>query len=443
MNETLTPNKSPWREWLDSSAPSVAWALETAEERTAQVKDWAGSFNGVTEGWSLGLILDTILGFFGWAIFGSAWDGVKSGCRRLPQLGAVLVVCLFAHYAWAVAWPVVSLVTALVMAVICVVRGGIRLLGTCGVAVQRAFGGAPEAYGADYYGPGTGKIPETAELRRFKRVDPDQWYVLRKGGKAVVFRPNGDASSIKASGLYVTVDYDTVRGDNDMVKELRGVDRVHLCRNMVCPEEGHHFQEYGIVKKVDAERIQLAQATEGAAQACATMFRWFRGSCSTVAAAAKDYASESENDQKNCTAHKICWMEDDGVVELSAKPCTGVGSTTVDLLVEDQSGSAQVELCPVHASCYMKQRYLNKCSYKGCNRVGLSSDGGMQCCAAHRVTSRSRSSSRARGKERGDDGARDSRTLSGSCRRSRLRARRQTLVRMRRRMGNHRGGGLD
>ena len=196
------------------------------------------------------------------------------------------------------------------MAVVCLVRGSIRLLGTCGVAIQRACGGAPEAYGADYYGPGTGKIPETAELRRFKKVDADQWYVLRKDGKAVVFRPNGDASSIKASGLYVMVDYDTVRGDNTLVKELRGVDRVHLCRNMVCPEEGHHFQEYGIVKKVDAERIQLAQATEGAAQACTTMFRWFRGGCNTVASAAKDYASESERPSNLCVEHIVFagWM---------------------------------------------------------------------------------------------------------------------------------------
>ncbi len=404
-NETSTPDKGPWREWLDSSSPTIARALETVEERAAQARDWAGDLNGVSDGWSFGLILDAILGFFGWAIFGSAWDGVKSGCRRLLQLGAVLVVCLFAHYAWAVAWPVVSLVTALAMAIVCVVRAGIRFLGTCGVAIQRACGGAPEAYGAEYYGPATGRIPETAELRRFKKVDADQWYVLRKEGKAVVFRPSGDATSIKASGLYVAVDYDTVRGDNALVKELRGVDKVHLCRNTVCPEEGHHFQEYGIVKKVDAEKIQLAQATEGAAQACTTMFRWFRGGVGSVAAVAKDYASESETEQPNCVAHKICWMEEDGVVELAARPCTGVGSTTVDLLVDDQTGSAVASLCPVHASCYMQKRYTNKCSYKGCNRVGLSSDGGMQCCAAHRTSSRSRSSSRARGKERGEDRA--------------------------------------
>ena len=154
-NETSTPDKGPWREWLDSSSPTIARALETVEERAAQARDWAGDLNGVSDGWSFGLILDAILGFFGWAIFGSAWDGVKSGCRRLLQLGAVLVVCLFAHYAWAVAWPVVSLVTALAMAIVCVVRAGIRFLGTCGVAIQRACGGAPEAYGAEYYGRST------------------------------------------------------------------------------------------------------------------------------------------------------------------------------------------------------------------------------------------------------------------------------------------------
>ena len=405
VNETSEPEKGPWRVWLDSSAPTLSQALDSAAEGASQTRDWIEGFGGVTEGWSFGLLLDAVLGFFGWAIFGSAWDGVKSGCRRLLQLGAVLIVCLFAHYAWAVAWPIVSLVTAVVMAAVCLVRGCVRLLGTCGVAIQKAFGGAPEAYGAEYYGPMTGKIPETAELRRFKKVDQDQWYVLRRNGKAVVFRPSGEASSIKASGLYITVDYDTVRGDGGLVKELKGVDKVHLCRNTVCPEEGYHFQEYGIVKKVDAERIQLAQATEGAAQACSTMFRWFRGGYNTVATAAKDYASESETEQPRCVAHKICWMEDDGVHELAAKPCTGVGASSVQLLAEDQFSSAQVDLCPVHASDYIQKRFVNKCSFKGCNRVALSSDGGMQCCAAHRGLARTRSTSRARSVDRGGDRA--------------------------------------
>lgn len=404
-NETAEPILGPWRSWVDDQVPTLGRVFEMAEERSSQARGWLGELGGAPADWSLGLFLDAVLGFFGWAIFGSAWDGVKSGCRRLLQLGAVLTVCLLAHYAWAVAWPIVSLVMAVVMTGVCLLRGCVRLLGTCGVVVQRAFGGAPEAYGAEYYGPGTGKIPETAELRKFKKVDTDQWYVLRKEGRSVVFRPNGEATSIKASGLYVTVDYDTVRGDSQLVKELRGVDRVHLCRNLVCPEEGHHYQEYGVVKKMDAERIHLAQATEGAAKACGTMFQWFTGGCKTMASVARDYASESETEQPSCCAHKICWMEDDGVHELATKPCTGVGASSVQLLVEDQVSSAQVDLCPVHASDYIQKRFVNKCSFKGCNRVALSSDGGMQCCAAHRGPARTRSSSRTRSTDRGGDRA--------------------------------------
>lgn len=384
---------------MDDQVPTLGRVFEMAEERSSQARGWLGELGGTPADWSLGLFLDAVLGFFGWAIFGSAWDGVKSGCRRLLQLGAVLTVCLLAHYAWAVAWPIVSLVMAVVMTGVCLLRGCVRLLGTCGVVVQRAFGGAPEAYGAEYYGPGTGKIPETAELRKFKKVDTDQWYVLRKEGRSVVFRPNGEATSIKASGLYVTVDYDTVRGDSQLVKELRGVDRVHLCRNLVCPEEGHHYQEYGVVKKMDAERIHLAQATEGAAKACGTMFQWFTGGCKTMASVARDYASESETEQPSCCAHKICWMEDDGVHELATKPCTGVGASSVQLLVEDQVSSAQVDLCPVHASDYIQKRFVNKCSFKGCNRVALSSDGGI------RGPARTRSSSRTRSTDRGGDRA--------------------------------------
>lgn len=65
VNETSTPDKGPWRVWLDSSAPTLAKALETVEESTAQTRDWFGGLGGVTEGWSFGLLLDTILGFFG------------------------------------------------------------------------------------------------------------------------------------------------------------------------------------------------------------------------------------------------------------------------------------------------------------------------------------------------------------------------------------------
>ena len=149
-NSTVEPDRSPWKSWVDEQVPTLGLVWGRMEERSAQARDWLGEVGGAAESWSFGLVLDAVLGFFGWAIFGSAWDGVKSGCRRLLQLGAVLTVCLLAHYAWAVAWPIVSLVMAVGMATVCLMRGCIRILGTCGVAVQRFFGGAPEAYGAEY-----------------------------------------------------------------------------------------------------------------------------------------------------------------------------------------------------------------------------------------------------------------------------------------------------
>lgn len=67
---------------------------------------------------------------------------------------------------------------------------------------------------------GAGKVPETAELRRFKKHDADQWLVLKRGPKMVVFQSNGEPSSIKATGLFVAVDYDTVRGDAELTQEV-------------------------------------------------------------------------------------------------------------------------------------------------------------------------------------------------------------------------------
>ena len=128
----------------------------------------------------------------------------------------------------------------------------------------------------------------------------------------VVFQSNGEPSSIKATGLFVTVDYDTVRGDPDLVRELKGVDRVHLCRNLTCPEEGHHYQTYGITKKVDAEKIQLAQATAGAAEACQGMCNWMWSAGTAAATKVKDYASESETEEIRCTAHHVSWTDEHG-----------------------------------------------------------------------------------------------------------------------------------
>ena len=55
--------------------------------------------------------------------------------------------------------------------------------------IQRACGGTPEAVDAEYYGPGTGNIPETSELRKFKHVgSQEKWVVVRRGTEVAVFK---------------------------------------------------------------------------------------------------------------------------------------------------------------------------------------------------------------------------------------------------------------
>ena len=404
--DVAEPHDRSWHGWASAKAPWLGETLDSFSARATQVNDWMHSTSGL-EGneWGVWLMVDTVVGLFGWAIFGDAWwDGVKMGFRRLLQLGAVLVACLAAHYAWAIAWPVVSFVIALIMAMVWAVRLVVKVVGKLAIACQRACGGAPEAYGAEFYGPGTGKVPETAELRRFKKYDADQWLVLKRGAKMVVFQSNGEPSSIKATGLFVAVDYDTVRGDADLTRELKGVDRVHLCRNLTCPEEGHHFQTYGITKKVDAEKIQLAQATASAAEACNGLMSWMWSAGTTAAAKVKDYASESETEEVQCGAHRIRWHDDQGVRVLSEGACRQPGSEQTQLLVEDQTDGEVASLCPVHSSRYLLQRFCNKCCYKDCNHVSLGNDGGMQVCSAHKPQPRSRSSSKGRSRDaRGSD----------------------------------------
>ena len=83
-----------------------------------------------------------------------------------------------------------------------------------------------------------------------------------------------ETSSIKFSGLYVTYDPDSLRGDEGLLKADRGHDRFYLCRHAICQEEGQHFRQYTVVKSFHAEKFQLATATQGAQQAGAQLFGW-------------------------------------------------------------------------------------------------------------------------------------------------------------------------
>ena len=150
-------------------------------------------------------------------------------------------------------------------------------------ALQRLCGGVPEAADAVFFGPGTGETPETAALRKLKKgSDGERWIVVRRDGHTAVFRIS-DATSIKSSGLYVNHDVETLRGDGPLVACLKGHDRLHLCRNEVCNEEGQHFKEYAIVKQFNAEKFQLAAAMQGAQEAGAVFVQWFGRGASKAA----------------------------------------------------------------------------------------------------------------------------------------------------------------
>eukprot|EP00438_Fugacium_kawagutii_P016160 Skav224594 [mRNA] locus=scaffold2684:226725:233217:+ [translate_table: standard] len=214
---------NPWEDWLKDRSPKLAEIWMAADESWKRLRT-------VTEGtyswtWDQGLwwLFDAVVGTLGWMIFGSAWSGVQSGLRRLMQLGALLFVCLAAHYIWTVCYPIVSLAVGLLMAIVWVCRRILRIGGTCLFYVQKWTGGAPKAVDVIYHGPGTGKVPETAELRQFKPTGSTaKWVAVKRGSDAAVFQVTAEAGTIRSHGLYVGIEQDTVRGSPSLAQALTG-----------------------------------------------------------------------------------------------------------------------------------------------------------------------------------------------------------------------------
>ena len=100
----------PWREWLRVKAPGLENTHHQAE----------GVASDVLEGFTTS---DS-------SRWGSAWNDVRSGRRRLLQLGCLLFLCLAAHYIWAVCYPVVTVVVALLAAALWILRRFMRTIGT-------------------------------------------------------------------------------------------------------------------------------------------------------------------------------------------------------------------------------------------------------------------------------------------------------------------------
>ena len=420
-NTTQEHEVGPWHEWLRDRSPTAFEYVQYAEEKAVHFSQVHYTELPRFDA-GLWLVIDTLVGLVGWAIFGTAWNEVRLGCRRIFQFTLVLGVCLAAHYIWAVCYPVVSIVFAAIMTIAWCLRKILRVMGTVFFYVQRWTGGAPEATGLVFIGPGSGKAPETSELRQLKRAgETEKWVAVRRDDKVAVFAVGSDTQSIKSHGLYLPVEPETVRGHTELVQLIKNVDRIHLCRHAVCPEEcGAHFQLYAVVKQFNPEAFQLAQAEEGAKETGRRIWNWLRGTTNSAQRLAKkvtEYTSESEPEPtRTCEAHRVGWTTEYGLERLSEAVCKGPAEKCSVLLTEDvPKGCSDLSLCPVHQARYMSTRLPSKCVVHGCNRLGYLSSAGMHLCADHkevpktpvqkdRRSSRSRSRSRARVQEPKDEG---------------------------------------
>ena len=348
--------------------------------------------------------LDMIVSAIGWMVFGKSWTQVRTGVSLLMRLTVALSICMVIHYIFALCWPIVSMILGCIFTLIWIVRTMMKCCGRLVYHVQRMLGGVPEIAGAVFIGPGTGEVPETADLRKLKKVG--EWLLVRRNGLHAVFKLS-EASSIRAQGLYVTPEADTLRGDEALLAELRGHDQYHLCRHETCTEEGQHFKQYANVPQFNAERFQLAMSAKEAQRAGASMLSWFGKRAGQAAKKVKDYASESEHEEIKCEAHRVYWESAHGQEHLSAGPCQGGSCTETMLLSEDcPVGRTACSLCPKHANMYHKDRFQLKCAMEGCQRLGTTRSTGLRLCEGHsstgapsttrRPSSRSRSRSRTK-----------------------------------------------
>ena len=99
-----------WRQHLREWLPGAERRLNATEEWLAGLASWGRELEGASTwgSWDVALwmVVDTLFGMIGWALFGSAWTKVRTGCRRLLQVLVVLGLCLVAHYVWAVRYPI-------------------------------------------------------------------------------------------------------------------------------------------------------------------------------------------------------------------------------------------------------------------------------------------------------------------------------------------------
>ena len=250
------PPKAWWRELLDDRFPRILPWVDYAVQGTEKASWWAAEAQSQGLNWGLWTLADTLVSFLGRTFFGSAWAGVRNGCKRLFQGCVILSCCIVAHYIWVVCWPVASLLCAVVMTIVWLAR---FVCWEFACTTQKWLGGTPEETMADYYGPGTGQVPETSELRKFKyHNSQEKWVIIKRSNQMAVFKVSSEVAPIRSSGVYVGIEVDTLRGSPSLLQELLGTDKVHLCRNDECSEPGHLSKP--MTKKVDFEDFDLHKA---------------------------------------------------------------------------------------------------------------------------------------------------------------------------------------
>ncbi|CAK8992070.1 Tyr recombinase domain-containing protein [Durusdinium trenchii] len=313
-------------------------------------------------------ILDTLLSGAGWMVFGQSWTSVRTGCSMILRVATLMAICLILHYFLSLAWPLCSLLIGTILTMIWIVRACVRCCGRGAFLIQRLTGGVPEMTGANFIGPATGEVPETSELRKLKKGSEDRWVLLRRDGQVVIIKVTENAA-IKSSGMYLSFDPESVRGDGPLLLALKGYERVHLCRHDTCPEEGQHFKSYALARQLNPEKFHLMSTAEGAQKTGAKAMGWFFSKAGKAAKKFKDYASESEKEEEvKCCAHLVRWESALGRGCLSESPCQEPASNEGEYLEEDRaglSGDQDFKLCPKHAVSYLTSRTSLRCRGQG------------------------------------------------------------------------------
>lgn len=151
-------------------------------------------------------------------------------------------------------------------------------------------------------------------MRAFKRTgDSQKLLVVKRNDEVAMVQVGSDTQSIKTHGLYVPIEPASARGSVGLVKRLRDVEKIHLCRNEACAEEGgEHFTIYGLVRPSDPETFQLTQAQQGARTLSRRPWTWMTGPQVTQATMGvmqrtKELGSESEQEEEvlSCAASRV------------------------------------------------------------------------------------------------------------------------------------------